>query len=1228
MTVPLAPINGEVIPPGDGITVILAPHPLKTARLIRVLPIGTSISDAVRVMTGDDRRWRYRAYIGAGEHVVPEAIWARVKPKVGTTLVIHAVAGKDSLKSLALIAVAVAAFFLAPVVAGAFFTAGTVGFSVVSGLAGAAITMGGSYLISKLFPTRPEQLSDGSGRPVATLTGARNVAEPFGTISVILGRTRVYPKLGAQTITEVTGGEQYLRMLVVWGYGRLNITDLKIGDTPILTYDPDVEIETVYGRPTDDGLTLFPKTPFERQLSIELDYQEQNIRVSEADVDELTIDLTAPQGLYTQKKKDGVRSARTVNIRVDYRPFPGGGGWTLWQTVAFTGNTVDLKRKGIRKRVSRGQYEVRVTRQTSLYTGDDNVVVEAVYWTALRSFRNDPPVNFPEPLAMTALRIKAGKLSGVIDDLNGVCTSLVRSWDGAEWQANTPSSNPADLFRAVLQHPANARPVPNNLIDLDTLAEWAEYCASEGFEFNQERAGRTSVYETLADIAAAGRAVPIFVDGKWSVAWDRPDDPIVWHFTPRNSSGFKGSRTYAPKPHAWRVRFQNENKGFREDERIVYDDGYSAANATRFEAIEFPGVTHPRLVWRHGRFHIAQARLRPEIYETTADFEHLRLTRGNRVRVTHDVSLIGLVSGRVKAVDGSIIALDEVVIMQAGVDYGIRFRLPDGTSLLRAVETVAGETMEVTLAGSGDVPSAGCLFAFGEYERESAVMRVLSIEPLEDLQARIRLVDDAPEISEADHGTIPEFDSQITVPPDPFTLPPVALRATEFFSAISGGVRGGVYLSWTIPRFGQADRFETQFRQSGVSDWDAGPTAAVPQTHARIYDLEAGSYDFRVRTVFNDGKVSAWETLSAFPLDGLSREPPNVTVFRMALTGDTATLHWIAPESINIKGYEIRFAPVTEGASWSGAVALFDDLIPGTSVTIVPVQGTYLIKAVSFQGAQSLSAAALVNGASAASNFNVVEVVEESADDDPAFPGDHDGTVYDSTAGGLRLASPAVDFFAPDDFFDPPDMFLGYGVAGTGRYQLAETKDLGEVFTSRVTAALTVSGVDLLDNIFDRLNIFSITNVFGDDPTVWSAHAELRYTLDDPGGSPVWSEWERFVAGDYTARAFQFLTELTSTHFSITPVVTRAKVTIDMPDRVVAGNDLVVTTSGRSVAFDPAFRSLQGLAIVAQDLATGDYAVVSNKDEEGFDIIFRNSAGSPVERTFDFVAKGYGRVIS
>jgi hypothetical protein len=47
------------------------------------------------------------------------------------------------------------------------------------------------------------------------------------------------------------------------------------------------------------------------------------------------------------------------------------------------------------------------------------------------------------------------------------------------------------------------------------------------------------------------------------------------------------------------------------------------------------------------------------------------------------------------------------------------------------------------------------------------------------------------------------------------------------------------------------------------------------------------------------------------------------------------------------------------------------------------------------------------------------------------------------------------------------------------------------------------------------------------------------------------------------------------------------------------------------------------LELQAKTLATGDFFLVENKTINGFDLTFKNSSGTAVSRTFDYLAKGY-----
>ena len=138
------------------------------------------------------------------------------------------------------------------------------------------------------------------------------------------------------------------------------------------------------------------------------------------------------------------------------------------------------------------------------------------------------------------------------------------------------------------------------------------------------------------------------------------------------------------------------HEGWRQDERIVYRDGFDQTSAEKFAALEAPGITDPDHVYRFGRFHLAQILLRRELWTCELDFEHIVASRGDRVLLTHDVLLVGQKAARIKSVivnssgDATAIEIDEQVTMVSGEDYGVSIRTPADAAVKAQVDTVAG----------------------------------------------------------------------------------------------------------------------------------------------------------------------------------------------------------------------------------------------------------------------------------------------------------------------------------------------------------------------------------------------------------------------------------------------------------------------------------------------------------------------------------------------------------
>lgn len=632
-----------------------------------------------------------------------------------------------------------------------------------------------------------------------------------------------------------------------------------------------------------------------------------------------------------------------IQTVISWIPASGLGISVSGLTVTITDGYVDrdsdalhLKKKAIspfsktiKYNVPRGIYEVKV-RNTSKPSGDYDT--GTVVFSALTGYKNSKPITFPKPLAMSAIRARAtNQINGQIDGFIGTCQSICPDWDSAtQTWITRPTSNPASLYRYVLQHPANAKRCSDAGINLTELQEWHEFCTANNFEYNNVINNASSLYEVMKDIAAAGRASPTRIDAKWSVIVDKPRDSIIQHFTPHNSWGFEGSKSLPKMPHAFRVTFNNEDKGYQPDERIVYDDGYNESNATLFEGLAFPGVTRSSSVFKHARMHLAQIKLRPETYVLNTDLEHLVCNRGDLVRVTHDVPMWGLGSGRVKSkLSSTSLLVDEALGMQAGKQYGIRFRCQDGSSVVKTVVAKSEDgyfnQIDLTSALDSDEGLDGDLFLYGEINQESVDLIVIGVEPSTNLTARLTLVDYSPAIYDSDLGVIPPFDSKITLQPGLLRkaitqVPENVVAQSGDYALIEtspGSYKYGLRLNWTNPINLPADvtHVEAQIDWYGDNTIDWLTSVKVPVSNGTVLFEEVDkneNYVYHLRYVDTYGRTGKWTDEGSTTIEGRTRPPVAPTEFRYIEEFGSLQLTWNTSSEFDVKRYEVR----TQDSDW------------------------------------------------------------------------------------------------------------------------------------------------------------------------------------------------------------------------------------------------------------------------------------------------------------------------
>lgn len=1187
---------------------VAAPHPFKTDTIDVEVPEGLTISQILELAQCDPVLRRY-AHVFVGSQYVPRDIWDIARPKAGMMVSVRVVphggggGGKNPLRFILMIAVIAFAAWAGPALAG--IIPGLAGSSIAGAVFTAGIGLIGSLLVNAIAPIRPPSVAALSSTettkdsPTLFIEGARNAPRPYGTIPVVLGRVRHTPPLGMLSYTETIGDAQYLRMLVIWGYGPLRIENIKIGDTPIEDYE-GVQIETREGFVTDSPLTLMPDTVLQDDLAILLVHGPDwsYVTVSGA-CDEISIDLTFPQGLcqYGDSGPDtGKRFPYSASVGIRYRAV----GGPVWLTPVFTATTVPPEwldthwyygavvnfnmertsavRHGFRWSVpARGNYEVSIYRTSDDH--DSTAIFDKVMWTALRGIVDEDPIQFSKPLAKTALVIKAtDQLNQQVDELNAIVSAYQQSFNGVSWDATTLTSNPASAYRQIMQGPANTTPLTDDRLDLDALEDWSTFCVQNGFEFNMIRDFQASIWDTLSDICAAGRASPA-PGPKWGVVYDYEQPSAVQHFTPRNSWGFKATKAFPVNPpHGLRFRFQNRNDLWRQDERIIYADGYDASNASIFEGADAPGVTDPAHIWKHGRFSLAQGILRPERWTLNTDFEFLTARRGSLVSVTHDVLLVGLASGRIKSLtyDASSpqrIAgfISDEALPFAATDYiylidasGNFFTDPDGTfitepespapatqsygvvvrsvgsvGVARQVVTDADSQTEVVFStplvtGTPGNPAAGDLFGFGLLGEETISGLILDIQPQSEMTAQLVIIPESPEVYTSDTGDIPPFDPHLT----PITAAPTAsiqqIRSDESVLELGPGntLITHIAISLTVPEAPSGWYLEVQIRKSGTGEpFYAATVVNVAGTDYLLGNVEDGaSYDLRVRWRNADKLPSLmWTYAYNYRVIGQSNPPEPLMNATISVFGGMALIRWDRPNELDVRfGGEIRFrhTPMTDPdlADWQSSTSIGSAARSDALIATLPLkEGCYLARVFDRGGRPSTVVALSTKQASVLTFANVDSVTE-----DPTFPGVKTNVVVDSGSlklGGAGLIDDVGDFDAIVDF-DATS-----GIAAAGVYNFSGGFDLGSVVKVRVTSHIDATNINIQDKIDNHLNsIDSWEDFDGTAQSAADARVQVRITDNNPSGSPVsWSIWNDLDSAEFEARGFEFRALLTTT---------------------------------------------------------------------------------------------------
>lgn len=871
-------------------------------------------------MLGGQAAYSLRVTVGGIE--VPRSLWPHVRPKAGTRVNVEfwPQGGGGARKWILTIVAIVATIFSYGAASGAAWAA-------VGGLSATTVAIGGALIAGlalSMIPPPTAKLSAG-GDPLdqlKSLTGTQNNASPYGAIPLVIGSCRFYPTHAAMPYTEISGSDQYLRMLLDLGYGDLDISDIQIGNTPIDEYqDVEYEIST--------APTLFTQDIYELQVGTALKASgDSDVRTTQQASTEISLDIVFPSGLFGRDKK-GNSTIGYTSFTVEYRAV----GASTWLNVTaaaglslvggLTNNAPLLKiqssrakamRLGVRWAVASGQYEVRVTRGATTFPNAlDGATQGDAAWSVLRSISPQNPST--TGTLKLAVRIRAtDQLSGVVSTLSVRAAQRVRRWDESTqtWLDPVASTNPAWIYLWLMTEcPGKVRHVSDEQMDLTTLSSWAADCDANGYTYGGVADSVRVASDVFKDVLACGLASPGIRNGKHTIVRDLPQTVPMQTYTPINQTSLRWSRVFADPPHALRVSFTNPEAENQQDELLVYWDGYNASNTTHIEKLDLRNVNNPEAAWRIARYHLAVMWLRPNTYTVEVDFEYLINERGDLVEVASPLIGWAVSYGRIRGIGGTTLTLSEPFHVESGKSYAIRVRFGDAYSDVRNVTIAAGDIIDgatrvVTLASSLAGVAVDQLYVVGEVNKLTLPLILTAIEPggsMLERTARLTLVDSDPGVWEAAQGTPPPFVSAINgkpwcSPPDP---PVVQIRLGDSAPDDAGVIHA----------------------QAGVSG------APKPGIHRMpLFGGGCPSIDALVRRVRPDGSI---EEVRA----------GDVAVGDVLQTADPLTL---APMTAEVSYSQPELQPCVEIRTASGAV------LPCSSSAPIPTAEGRLVRAPNLYG--------------------------------------------------------------------------------------------------------------------------------------------------------------------------------------------------------------------------------------------------------------------------------------
>jgi predicted phage tail protein len=1021
------------------------------------------------------------------------------------------------------------------------------------------------------------------------------------------------------------------------------LKSIYLDGTPLQNQDgtynfPGFEMFSRNGSQDQGFIPGFSTTEKEVQVNTEFKASASVVRtVTNSEVDAVRVKITLPQLTY-QDPTNGDLKGSEVSYAIDLQS--NGGGFQEIITDTIIGKCVSKYERSYRVDLTGdGPWDIRCRRITA-----DSVSQTLQNKTVFEAFTEivDGKLRYPNS-ALVAMKVDASQFNSVPTrgydlkllrirvptNYNPVTRTYAGPWDGSFYIAW--SDNPAWVFYDLVtsERYGLGSFIPEDQVDkwgLYTIAKYCDEMVGDGFGGTEPRftcnvyiQSQNEAYKVIQDLASTFRGMVYWAQGTLTVVQDAPEDPAFLFNTSNVVDGvFSYQGSSAKSRHTVAIITWNDpDDSYTQKVEYVEDaDAIARYGIIETQVAAF-GCTSRGQAHRVGRWLLYTEQYQTETVAFKTGLNGASIRPGQVILVADPARAGSRRGGRIKSASGINIVVDQDMSIDPAT-HTFSALLPDGTVENKNIISALGKNIVLESAFSQD-PFNGSVWMVSSASVDAQYFKVLTITESDEGVHEITAIFHDPAKYDAIEQELklePRSISSLNTVPDS----PSSVTLTETLYEVNGEVRVKVTISWN-----KVSRASSYLVQYSIGE---GNIVRLPETSTNdieILNAEPGTYFVKVVAVNSIG-VKSVPSSATKEIVGKALPPGNVQNFSLLPMANQAYLSWDKSTDLDVLiggSVRIRWTPNTDNPVWRNSIDIVPALAGSSSRAQVPLlSGSYMAKFVDSSGKASNEEGLIITTIPTPLALNVVETITEG----PTFPGAKTSMEYFADYEGIALSAAFPIDSIGGNIDDIVNWDFAGGVATDGEYAFSNTVDLGESFSSKVTAHLLAEAVDVADFIDLREELVDTwADLDGDFIDDVNAEIWMRTTEDNPSGTPTWTDWKKFFVGEYQARAFQFKVKVSSSAPSHNIVIQELAVTIDMPDRVVNLSGVVSGAGTYNVIYEAPFKAEPTIGITAISLSSGDVYEITNSTRSGFTIVFKNSSGTPVSRTFNVLAKGYGR---